>query len=147
MAVTLLCCAWTSHCSVFSCYGAQVLSVWASVLAAHGLQSSGSVVVGVDLVTPRHVESSHTRDQTCVRWQADSYPLYCQGNLIVYKNKLADFRVFFCLFVFYFPAAAVAKARKEYRENQWKKINFCCESDKQEMLGRERSGSWPFVET
>ena len=42
-------------------------------------------------------------------------------NLIVYKNKLDDFRVvFFCCwcFVFYFPGDAVAKARKEYRENQ-----------------------------
>ena len=41
-------------------------------------------------------------------------------NLIVYKNKLDDFRVvfFFVCFVFYFPGDDVAKARKEYRENQ-----------------------------
>ena len=35
---TLCCGAWGSHCGGFSCYGAQALGTWASVVASHGLQ-------------------------------------------------------------------------------------------------------------
>ena len=40
--------------------------MWASVAAAHRLLSTVSVVVVHRLSCPRHVESSGTRDQTCV---------------------------------------------------------------------------------
>ena len=36
-ALGLCCGAWASHCSGFSCCGAQALGVWASVVVAHGL--------------------------------------------------------------------------------------------------------------
>ena len=39
---TLRCGARASHCSGFSCYGAQAPGAWASVVAAHGLNSCGS---------------------------------------------------------------------------------------------------------
>ena len=51
---TLPCSAWVSHCSGFSCYGAWPLGSWAQHLWHMGL------------VAPRHVESSWTRDRSCV---------------------------------------------------------------------------------
>ena len=76
------CCgAWASHCGGFSCCGARLMGSWASVVAAHGLQSVGSIIfmctglVGLgmwDLPWP------------CpLHWQADSYPLYHQGSPIL----------------------------------------------------------------
>ena len=41
-----------SHCSGFSCYGARALGTRASVVVAHGLQSTGSVVVAHGLSCP-----------------------------------------------------------------------------------------------
>ena len=41
MEATLRCSAWASHCSGFSCCGAQALSAWASVVVARGLSSCG----------------------------------------------------------------------------------------------------------
>ena len=38
----LRCCVWASHCSGFSCCGAQALGAWASVVVARGLSSCGS---------------------------------------------------------------------------------------------------------
>ena len=38
---TLHCSAWASHCSGFSCCGAQALGVWASVVVARRLSSCG----------------------------------------------------------------------------------------------------------
>lgn len=63
-----------SQCSGFSCYRAPALGVRASVIAARGLQSAGSVLMAPGLSHPRHVESSQTRDGSCVpcHWQADS---------------------------------------------------------------------------
>ena len=39
------CGAWASHCSGFSCYRAQALGTWTSVVAARGLSSCGSQAV------------------------------------------------------------------------------------------------------
>ena len=54
--------AWVSRCSGFSYCGAQALGEQASVAAAHGLSSTGSIVWCTGLVAPQHVESSQTRD-------------------------------------------------------------------------------------
>ena len=64
--------AWASHCSSFSCFRQQALGAWASVGAAHRLQSTGSVVVAYGLgcsVTCRIFPN-----------QADSYPPYHQRS-------------------------------------------------------------------
>ena len=42
VGATLRCSARASHCSGFSCWGAQALGTWASVVVAHGLSSCGS---------------------------------------------------------------------------------------------------------
>ena len=39
---TLRCGVWSSHCSGFSCCGAQALGTWASVVVSRGLSSCGS---------------------------------------------------------------------------------------------------------
>ena len=49
-ALGLRCCVWAfsscgaqaSHCSAFSCWGAQALGAWASLVVARGLSSCGS---------------------------------------------------------------------------------------------------------
>ena len=41
-ALGLCCGARASHCGGFSCYGAQALGAWASVVAARGLSSCGT---------------------------------------------------------------------------------------------------------
>ena len=88
---TLRCGARASHCSGFSCCGARALGTQASGVVAHGLQSTGSVVVArvlsscgsqaqqlwhagprvqaqqlwsTGLVALQHVGSSRTRAQT-----------------------------------------------------------------------------------
>ena len=73
MGATLPCGAQASHCGGFSCCRAQALGVRASVVVAHGLSSCGSWALErrlsswhTDLVAPRHVGSSQTRDRTCV---------------------------------------------------------------------------------
>lgn len=48
------------------------------------------------------------------------------------------------MFVFYFPAAAVAKARKEYRRISERRLIFVV-SQTNEMLGRERGGVDPLL--
>ena len=69
--VTANCTARASHCSSFSCR-AQALGAWASVAAAHRLQSTGSAVVAYELGC----------SVTCAIFphQADSYPLYHQRS-------------------------------------------------------------------
>jgi len=61
-----------SHCGGFSCYGAQAPGHMDTVVMAQGLQRADSVVVVRGLVSPQHVGSSCTRDQTgvpCIaRW-------------------------------------------------------------------------------
>ena len=37
IVTTLHCGLWASHCSGFSCRGAQILGTWASIIVAHGL--------------------------------------------------------------------------------------------------------------
>ena len=49
---TLHCAAQASHCSGFSCRRAQSLGMWASVVAAHGLETAGSVSWYMGLVAP-----------------------------------------------------------------------------------------------
>ena len=57
----------------------------ASVAAALGLWSTGSIVWRTGLVALRHVGSSWTRDWThLLHWQADSLPLSYQGSPIFY---------------------------------------------------------------
>ena len=46
---TLHCGAWASHCSGFSCCGAQALDVRASIVVVHGLKSADLVVVACRL--------------------------------------------------------------------------------------------------
>ena len=41
VALGLCCGAWASHCSGFSCCGAQALGTRTSVVVAHGLSSCG----------------------------------------------------------------------------------------------------------
>ena len=69
------CGAWASHCSGFSCCGARALGAWASVVVVPGLQSLGSVIVG--LVASRCVGSSRIRSRTYVS---------CIGRWILYHR-------------------------------------------------------------
>ena len=65
-----------SHCGGLSCCGARALGHTGSGAQAQQLWST-------DLVAPRPVGSSWTRDQTCVScidWQASSLPLSHQGS-------------------------------------------------------------------
>ena len=62
-----------SRCSGFSCFRAQSLGAWASVVAAHRLGSGGSRV----LVALWHVESSQTRDRTCFPSTGRQIPIHC----------------------------------------------------------------------
>ena len=64
VGATLRCGTRVSHCSGFSCCGAQALGTWASVVVARGLQSAGSVVVAHGLSCSE--ATSQTRDRTCV---------------------------------------------------------------------------------
>lgn len=61
-----------------------LLIVVASPVAQLRLWSVASVVVALSpvLVAPGHVESSQTRNRTCVRfdWQAGSFPLCHRGS-------------------------------------------------------------------
>ena len=72
-----------------------LLLLWSSgsrALRLQQLEHMGSIVVvpglsrsqGPDVVGPRPVESSQTRDWTLLHWQADSLPLSHQGNPLFY---------------------------------------------------------------
>ena len=71
-----------SHCGGFSCCEAQALGTWASAVAAHGLQSTGSVVVmnrlSCSLACGLLLEQ--ILNPCPVHWQADSQPLDHQGK-------------------------------------------------------------------
>ena len=66
------CSAQTSLCAVFSCCRAQALGTQASVGVA-----LGSVVVLPRLRYPQHVESSRTRDCTCVSYASRQILIHC----------------------------------------------------------------------
>ena len=74
-----------SHCSGFSCCGAWALSAWALVAAAQELISggsqaldrAGSAVVAHGLDAPRYVESSRTKDRTCVPCTGRQILIHC----------------------------------------------------------------------
>ena len=51
---TLHCGSWASHCSGFSCCGAQALGAQASVVVARGLSSCGSRALGSGSVSEAH---------------------------------------------------------------------------------------------
>ena len=63
-----------SHCSGFSCCGAQALEHQASVVVALGLYAQTRKLWHMGLVAPQHMESSWTRDRTCIS---------CTGRLIL----------------------------------------------------------------
>ena len=71
-----------SHCGGFSCCEAQALGTWASAVAAHGLQSTGSVVVmnrlSCSLACGLLLEQ--ILNPCPLHWQADSQPLDHQGK-------------------------------------------------------------------
>ena len=57
------CRAQASHCGALSCFGAQALGPVGSLVAARGLESTGSVVLWHrGLVAPLRVGSSQIRD-------------------------------------------------------------------------------------
>ena len=74
---TLACGAQASHCSGFSCYGAQALGMWALVVVACGLSSCGSraqLLCGTwDLPRPG-------LEPCPLHWQVDPQPLRHQGS-------------------------------------------------------------------
>ena len=81
------------HCSGFSCCGAQALGAQASVVAARGLQSAGSVVVahGLSCSLACGIFLDHCSNPCPLHWQVDSQPLHHQGspqlkylNLVLY---------------------------------------------------------------
>ena len=85
---TLCCCTRASHCGGLSCCGApapgalQQVQHVGSVVVAHGLQSTVSVVVAHRLSCS--AACGIFPDQGCnlcpLRWQADSQPLHPQGS-------------------------------------------------------------------
>ena len=82
---TLCCGVWVSRCGGFSCCGAQIPGVWASLVVAQGL--SGST-------------SSWTRDQAHIpcngRWVLTPYTTSETPQIIFLSNKYAKY---FCGFM------------------------------------------------
>ena len=66
--------AWASHCSGSSCGKAQALGTQASVIVAHGLSCSKTCGVFPD----------QRSNPFPLHWQADSFPLYHQGSLVLF---------------------------------------------------------------
>ena len=101
---TLHCGAWASHCSGFSCCGAQAraLGVQTSVVVACGLWSTGSVaVVHEGLVAPLHVGSSWTRDRTRVPCIGRQILNHCATREApIWFN--VSFKAYVSLFIFIF---------------------------------------------
>ena len=100
--------SWASHCSGFSCCGAWALDAWAQWLLHTGLAA------------PQHVESSWTRDWTCVpctgRW--DSKPLDQQGSPILLLFLLYCMTIQSILHVCGF---CIHRVNQLWFENFWKK--------------------------
>ena len=74
-AGTTLCCgAWASHCGGFSCCGARALGTRASVVVAHGLQSTISVVVahGLSCSVACGIFPNQGLNPCSLHWQVDS---------------------------------------------------------------------------
>ena len=74
--------AWASHCSGFSCCGAQALGHAGSVVAAHGLQSL-AVAHGLICSTAHGIFPDQRLNPHPLHWQGDSYPLYHQGSSLI----------------------------------------------------------------
>ena len=70
----LRCSAQSFHCGGFSCCGAWALGAWASVVAARGLQSAGSVVVahGLSCSATCGIFPGQGSNPCPLTWQADS---------------------------------------------------------------------------
>ena len=81
-ALCFRCCALASHCSGFSCCGAQALGAWASVVVARGLYSAGSVVVahGLSCSTACGIFPDQGSNPCPLLWQVDSQLLRHQGS-------------------------------------------------------------------
>ena len=74
MVLLSTCGVWASHCSGFSCCGAQALGTQASVVVAHGLPCPTECGIFVD-----------QRSNLCpLHWQTDSEPLDHQRSPIIY---------------------------------------------------------------
>ena len=73
------CGAWLSHCSGFSC-GAWVPGMWALVVAASGLWSTGSIVVvhGISCSAACEIFLDQGSNPCLLHWQVDSLPLSLQ---------------------------------------------------------------------
>ena len=81
-------CCWgvrASHCSGFSGCRAPALHTWASVGAAPGLQSAGSLVEvhGLCRSAACEIFPDHGSNWRLPHWKADSLPLSHQGSLFV----------------------------------------------------------------
>ena len=83
---TLHCSVRASHCSGFSCCGAQALGTWASVVVARGLENAGSVVVvhglliAVASLVAEHRLQAHGLQQLWLGGsRAQAQQLWCMG--------------------------------------------------------------------
>ena len=75
----------TPRCGGFCCR-AQALGAQAPVVAAHGLQSVGSVAAhGLSCSAPCGIFLDQGLNLCPLHWRADSYPLRHQGNLRRYS--------------------------------------------------------------
>ena len=76
------CAVWASHCGGVSCSGAQTLGARASVVAAPGPQSTGSVAVahGLSCSTAYGILSDQGSNPGLLHWQANCLPLCHQGS-------------------------------------------------------------------
>ena len=74
--------AQASHCGGLSCCGAWALGMQASAFVAHGLQSTGSVVVvhGPNCSVACGILPDPGPNPCPLHWQADSQPLSHQGS-------------------------------------------------------------------
>ena len=76
------CRAWASHCSGFSCWRAQALGRQTSLVVAHGLWSTGSVVAphGLCCSAACGIFLDQGSNPCNLHWQVDSSPLDQQGS-------------------------------------------------------------------
>ena len=76
--------AWAFHFCGFSCYRAQILDTWASVVTACRLSSCGHT----GLVAPQHVESSLTRNWTHVPCIGRQILIHCTTREVCAESLL-----------------------------------------------------------
>ena len=71
-------CSWASHCSGFSCSGAQAIGEWASGVVAHRLSCSKACGIFLD----------QGSNLCLLHRPVDSYPLYHQGSscVLIYQT-------------------------------------------------------------